>query len=116
MNHRIAVLIALLALAGCGGSSTTSPSTANAATSIITLDTPGGTAVPNTAVTLSTDIANNAPVNVLATQTTDANGQTTFSNIPASGVYCVSATIGQGATSTFVGQCVAPFPSAYTLN
>jgi len=115
MNHRIAFLIALLAVAGCG-SSNTSPSTANAATSIITLQTPGGTAVANTVVTLSTDIANDAPVNILATQTTDANGQTTFSNIPASGVYCVSATVVQNGTSTFEGQCVAPFPSSYTLN
>jgi ABC-type glycerol-3-phosphate transport system substrate-binding protein len=115
MKLSVAFLVALVAVAGCSGSNST-PSTNNAVTSVVTLTTPTGTPVPNTVVTLSTDIVNNAPVNVEQTQTTNSAGVATFVNIPAQGVYCVSATIPTSGGSTFVGQCAAPFPATFTLN
>ena len=115
MKIRIALLAFVVALAGCSGSSTSSIQN-NAGSSVITLETPTGTIVPNTVISVSTDIANNAPLNVVQTVTTNTNGQATITNIPPSGVYCVSATVpGNTGGTLFVGQCIAPFPSSYTL-
>jgi ABC-type Fe3+-hydroxamate transport system substrate-binding protein len=116
MYLRIALVVVLVALAGCGSNSNSTPSTTNASSSVITLETATGAPVANTVVSLSTDIANNAPVNVQQTATTNASGQATFYNIPANGVYCVSATVGSANNSTFEGVCLAPFPATYTLN
>ncbi len=100
------------AVAACNSStSSVIPQPPNPTTTTITVDSGAGVPIANEAVTLSTGIANRAPTGTIATQKTNALGQTTFFNLPLSGQVCVSAISG----SIFASYCAAPFPATYTI-
>src|SRR5450755_3272003 len=115
MIFRIALLTLVIGMAGCGGG-TSSSTQSNPSSALVTLETATGTILPGVTITLSTGISNtNVPTGVISTQVTNANGQATFSNLPSTGILCVSANEPLGKGFTFVAQCFVPFPAAYTL-
>ena len=112
MKTHGAVLLAAIALASCSnGNSSATPSAtsapSNATSSVVTVLNSGGTPVAGIAVTLSKAIVNGIPENVLAHQTTNSSGTTTFSSLPSTGELCVSA----GSA----GKCKEPFPASISL-
>jgi len=114
MIRHIVLLSLVIGIAGCGGGTASTPN--NAGSTVITLTNATGTILPGVTVTLSTGINNkNVPIGVIATQVTEANGQVTFSNLPSTGLLCVSANEPLAGGFSFAGQCFAPFPAAYTL-
>jgi hypothetical protein len=93
-----------MGLLGCGGSD------GPPVTQVTVTVKQGGVVVNGTAVIESTAVDESTrpptPTGVLATQSTNASGQTTFS-VPSStptGILCFTSTIGVGSTS-YVGDC-----------
>jgi hypothetical protein len=108
----IAGLAALLGACSSGGSTPASGSNVSSATVTVIF---AGSTLSGQAVVESTGFTAGAPgtpTGVLASQSTNASGQTTFSGIFVSGQYCFSATIGFHQSY----QCYnGTVPSALTL-
>lgn len=92
MKQLFAALCTVLALSACGGGVGGGSSTPPSVTSVLIITTKGGTPVANQPVVLSTGesgtIPNETPTGVIATQTTNASGQTTFTALSPGMTYC----------------------------
>ncbi len=102
-------------LAGCNTNSTTGPTPTFGPSTIVTVQTASGVAVAGIVVTLSSGLNGTTPTGVITTQTTNTNGQVTFSNLPTNQILCVSAAQGIGSSAQFAGHCANPFPATYKL-
>ena len=104
------ILATTIALAGCGG---TDSSPVPPVTSVLVTLTTGGTPVPNTPIVESTGVDTSQPsscipTGVLATQSTDASGQTTFAVPPSTstGSICFTTIFTRGSTNYTYCQCM----------
>ncbi len=109
MKQLSVALCAVLALAGCGGGVGGGSSTPPSVTSVLIITTKAGTPVANQPVVLSTGesgtIPNETPAGVIATQTTDASGQTTFTSLSPGMTYCWTWTYQASATQLQQSTC-----------
>jgi hypothetical protein len=108
----IAGLAALLGACSSGGSTPATGNNVSSATVTVTLSGAldvGQSVVESTGFTAGSP---GTPTGILASQTTNASGQTTFSGIFVSGQYCFSATSG----SKQANQCYnGTVPASLTL-
>jgi len=110
------VTLSALVLGGCSGGGSSTPSTANnPSTTAVTVDF-ANAPLAGVKVTLSTGLNNQTPTGVIATASTNAEGQVTFS-LPATGTLCISATETISSGTAFAGNCASqPFPSTFSLS
>jgi hypothetical protein len=108
-------LIGVLTLAACGGGGSSTPTTDNPASSLVTVEF-ASASLAGVTVTLSTGLNNQTPTGVIATAATNSAGQVTFS-LPATGTLCVSATEAINSGTAFAGNCLSqPFPTSISLS
>ena len=92
MKTILALLAASLGLCACGGGVDGGSSTPPSVTSVLIITTKSGAPVANQSVVLSTGesgtIPNETPTGVIARQTTNASGQTTFTALSPGMKYC----------------------------
>jgi len=92
MKQLFAILCVALALSACGGGVGGGSSTPPSVTSVLIITTKSGAPVANQSVVLSTGVSGNlpnvTPTGVIATQTTNASGQTMFSSLTPGATYC----------------------------
>ncbi|MHB8146199.1 MAG: hypothetical protein ACYDGM_02910 [Vulcanimicrobiaceae bacterium] len=101
MKQLFAALCIGAALTACGGGVGGGTSTPPSVTSVLIITTKGGAPMANQSVVLSTGVTgslpNVTPTGVIATQTTNASGQTTFGGLTAGTYYCWTWTYQAGS-------------------
>jgi len=116
MRGFLALIALTVAVTGCGGGGSPNPPTTNASSSVVTVTSSSGAPLSALMVTLSTGLTGTMPVGTITSQTTNASGQTTFANLPAMGLLCVSAVQMVGTATLSTGKCAQPFPATITLS